>query len=552
MRNRAAAGQARLVPALLAGVLLLSLVLRLVGIDWGIPEYDSALMPHTPYRHSYHIDEDNYLWGLMQMKPSEGNFDILDYHWGALQHYLVYGALLGGSAIGVVPAPWEAAFSRGDVQALPRIYVVGRLVSVSLGVACTAVVIALAAALGGWTAGLAGGLAYAVAPFAVVEAHYLGNDVTMSMLAASSVLCGVLGVLRGNTRLLVASGLLLGLATADKYSGAFAAPSLLAAQWALYRTTLPMNSREALIHAIAPWAAVAAGFAFAQPYALIRPNSLIDGLRMAAEGNAVSLSGGASLLEPLKMLGWQLYNLAGVGLTWPLGLMALAGLLILLRQAAGLLRAANKQARTESSVDMSARTRRYAAAVVLCAVGGVMVGLMLNRVYMLRYSQPLVPVAAVAAGLAWASISRGIVRTAAGGAVILVAAWITLGQLALMTGPHPANSVLGWFKSNLKPGQQLARLWPEYPVLDDSRYRLIRLDPWRPELPAGARPDYIMLDDMQLGPADPKLIEMVAHDYREVARFGARPHVGPFTWDEGTTPHDWKYSHPTFIIYALK
>jgi hypothetical protein len=35
-----------------------------------------------------------------------------------------------------------------------------------------------------------------------------------------------------------------------------------------------------------------------------------------------------------------------------------------------------------------------------------------------------------------------------------------------------------------------------------------------------------------------------------VARLGATPHVGPFAWDEGTTPHDWKYSHPMFVVYA--
>ncbi len=96
------------------------------------------------------------------------------------------------------------------------------------------------------------------------------------------------------------------------------------------------------------------------------------------------------------------------------------------------------------------------------------------------------------------------------------------------------------------------RLWPEYPLLDEVRYKLIRLDPWRPSLPPGERPDYIILDDMQLGQADPQLTDLVAHNYRQVASFGAQPHIGPFTWSEGTTPHDWKYSHPTLTVYALR
>src|SRR5215212_8526662 len=112
---------------LVGGVLAVSLALPLFALDWGIPHYDPAVMPNTPYRHSYHIDEDNFLWGLMQMRPAAGNFDVVDYHWGTLQHFLIYGVLLGGSALGIVPAPWEAAFARGDVVALPRLFVLGRL-----------------------------------------------------------------------------------------------------------------------------------------------------------------------------------------------------------------------------------------------------------------------------------------------------------------------------------------------------------------------------------------------------------------------------------------
>jgi hypothetical protein len=130
-------------------VLAVSLALRLLALDWGIPHYDPAVLPNTPYRHSYHIDEDNFLWGLMQMRPAAGNFDVVDYHWGTLQHFLIYGVLLGGSALGVVPAPWEAAFARGDVAALPRLFILGRLVSVAAGLAGTLLVIGMGALLGG-------------------------------------------------------------------------------------------------------------------------------------------------------------------------------------------------------------------------------------------------------------------------------------------------------------------------------------------------------------------------------------------------------------------
>jgi hypothetical protein len=174
---------------------------------------------------------------------------------------------------------------------------------------------------------------------------------------------------------------------------------------------------------------------------------------------------------------------------------------------------------------------------------------MLNRVFMLRYSQPLVPLLAVAAGVGWAAIPWRGARRLAGAGAVAAAAVITGGQLALLVGPHPANDLLAWLQPRLAPGQQVARLWPEYPVLDGTRYGLIRLDPWRPDLAAEARPDYIIMDDMALGPPTPALAGLLATRYREVARFAARPHLGGIAWDEGATPHDWKYSHPAFTVY---
>jgi len=58
------------------------------------------------------------------------------------------------------------------------------------------------------------------------------------------------------------------------------------------------------------------------------------------------------------------------------------------------------------------------------------------------------------------------------------------------------------------------------------------------------------MDNMMLGPPDPTLSDLIHKEYHEVARFSAKPSVGPFTWDEGDTPHDWKYSHPTFVVYG--
>ena len=479
--------------ALLAG----SLGLRLFGLGWGIPQFNPTRMAQSAYRNSYHIDEDNYIWGLMQMRPSEGNFDVVDYHWGTLQYFLIYGALLGGEAAGIIPSPWETAFRNGNIDAMPQIYELGRLVSVAASILGVLVVVALGTLVGGRMAGLGAGVAYAIAPLPVVEAHYLTSDVLVSVLVASVVLVSALAVKHNRLALLALAGLLLGLAITAKYSGIFVAPALLVAQclaWRVRSTQYAVPSGGTRYSALRtwflPWLAAAGGFLIGEPYALIVPDKLLAGIRSTLDGNAMEASWG--LEPPFRMVTWQLGNLAWLGLTLPLALLALAGIIVLLSRHLESLVAPWRSARRPADTrwpttgDLLRSTDRESSlalgysTILLVAIASILVGLAMNRVFMLRYSQPLVPLLAVAAGVGWAAIPWPVFRWTAGALAVGVAGVITLGQLSIMAGPHPANDLLAWLDSHLKPGQQVARLSAQYPPLDGGDIRLIRLDPWRP------------------------------------------------------------------------
>jgi hypothetical protein len=320
-------------PLALVALLALSLGFRLFALDWGIPLYDPDLTPGTAYRHSYHLDEDNFLWGLALMRPSEGNFDVKIYHWGTLQFYLIYSALLVSEVVSAIPAPWEEAFLAGDVEVLPRLYVIGRLVSVLFGVACTGIVWALARVVAGGRAALFAGVGYAIAPLAVVEAHYLTNDITMSALASAGVLASIVAARRRRAGLLMAAGLLFGLAISAKYSAAFGLPALAVAQLLIIRSTPAPDLRRLFLLMALPWVFVSMGFVVGEPYALIMPDVVWGGLQAANRGNGIDLALGAG--PPLRMLGLHALHLGGLGLTWPLALLALAGMVIMIVRAAG-------------------------------------------------------------------------------------------------------------------------------------------------------------------------------------------------------------------------
>jgi len=523
-------------------VLAGSMALRLVGLGWGLPHYDPRVLAHSLDRPTYHLDEDNFLWG--QVNPTSAAFEIHDFHWGTLQFLLISGVLWLGQAVGVVHAPWQSAFVLGDASALPQIYMLGRLVSTAAGVAATGVVIALGQAVGGRCAGIGAGIAYALAPLAVVEAHYLTNDLTMSALVAGCVLAAVWAMGPGGRWGLVLAGLLLGLATATKYSAIFAAPALLPAQWALWRGSRADEGGRSTAWTVLPlpWAAAALGFLLGEPYAVTAPGSVLAGIRSAAEANLV---GTANWRAPLGMLRLQAQALGTLGLTWPLALLALCGLVLLLAA----LRPSRKGTRVPASPPPTGERLRARKAVLLAAVAGLVVSVAVNSVFMLRYDQPLVPLLAVAVGVGWAAIPWAWGRVVAGGLAVAWAGAITLGQLALMTEAHPANELQTWVLAQIAPGTQVARTWREYPPLDDARYPQVHLDPWLPDLAPDQSPDYIIMDDMQYGPPTPRLAARLARDYTQVARFSAQPHIGSFSWSEGSTPHDWKYSHPSFVVY---
>jgi hypothetical protein len=108
-----------------------------------------------------------------------------------------------------------------------------------------------------------------------------------------------------------------------------------------------------------------------EPYALLAPGSLLEGLRYTSDGNTINLALGMGPI--FEMLGWQIGNLAGLGMTWPLALMAFGGLAVMLWHAI-----TEARHRLPVSPQPGQYERRGAIApplIVLAAIGGLILGL---------------------------------------------------------------------------------------------------------------------------------------------------------------------------------
>src|SRR5216684_265231 len=114
----------------LFATLAVALLLRLPGIEWGLP----PATPHvvaSDFRSSYAFDEDDILSGAAKADVRRFDFDPHEYHWGTLHIELVLLALDGAQAAGVFGTPWRQAYYSLLDGDFVRVYVVGRLVAVA-------------------------------------------------------------------------------------------------------------------------------------------------------------------------------------------------------------------------------------------------------------------------------------------------------------------------------------------------------------------------------------------------------------------------------------
>jgi hypothetical protein len=207
----ARSGLNRWSPWLLAAILLLSALLRLRGLAWGLP---TAEMPHAPY----HPDETWAMSVLRQLDPGHLRLNAVDAHReGTLAYYLwMFGALVL-QAFGAVSTSLPLIAEYGTDYR--RVLLAGRVVTAALDLGSVALVfLGLHKVCRGLTAPTVGALALAIAPFEVVYAHYMRTHIVANFFLTLAIFLSLdLAVGDAGRRRLAAIGLACGFAAASKY-----------------------------------------------------------------------------------------------------------------------------------------------------------------------------------------------------------------------------------------------------------------------------------------------------------------------------------------------
>ncbi len=203
-------------------VLALALALRVWGLNWGLPS--------AAHYFSYHPDETVVLDVASRgMNVFAGRLLPHFYNYGSLQLYLVcfantLAALSG--AVDIVPKDYVAWYPEWA-----KMYLVGRCLTVGMGVGTVWATYALGTRLWGRRAGLLSALVLAVMPLHAQHSHFLTVDVpgtlwvTLSLVWAARLLTGAPRRLRAA----LWAGIFAGLAAATKYNLALVLLPVLAA-----------------------------------------------------------------------------------------------------------------------------------------------------------------------------------------------------------------------------------------------------------------------------------------------------------------------------------
>jgi 4-amino-4-deoxy-L-arabinose transferase-like glycosyltransferase len=294
----------------MALVVLAAIALRLLGLNWGLPD---VLEEATPFREAFDM------WGWHPRTPVDLNPHFFNYP--SLVIYIQF--LVNGAAFLVMRAAGSVADGTGflvmEIANPGGMVLAARLVGVAFAVATVLALYRLGRRAAGRDAGVVAAGLLAINLYHVDRSRMIEVDVPLTFFVAAALIA-ILGVIDSPTRRrYLLAGLAVGLAASVKYTGALLALPLLAAHL-LARRAHP--GRGGWTELLPAGVAAVLAFVFTSPYVLLDFTSFREAL--ATEGHHMrlghfGLGDDPALVFYLRALGERV-------LGWPALLAGLAGL----------------------------------------------------------------------------------------------------------------------------------------------------------------------------------------------------------------------------------
>lgn len=269
---------------------------------------------------SYHPDEYQVFKSLSNMKPGRLDFDPGNYIYPSLHTYLV-GAMLGvGSLVGAVRLERNIEFYFEHPDAMGRLYVAGRLLSL---LAAAATLVAVWRLGGGRLGLLAMGLLAAMPAFGV-HAHHLTRDTCAALALVLLFACCREIVYVWKARWYVLAGAAAGLCVGFQYFAVVAWAMVPVAgllcrhhQGGRWRTLIARSALSLLVMVVV--------FAVVCPYHVVNAGQFLADFR--SETGHVAAAGLLARLSPLRLF-FHGFGMLPALVTWPLAVVVCLSVLL--------------------------------------------------------------------------------------------------------------------------------------------------------------------------------------------------------------------------------
>jgi len=514
---------------LLAAILLGALLLRLIGLHWGIPGDEF----HFPL----HPDEQTNLGAPLTMLRS-GDLNPHFFNYGSLHSYLTLGVFALADLANLLhqPADW---------------FVAARLPVIAMAVATVWLCLPLGRRLHSEGAGLLAAATLALTPGHVLHSGFYTVDIPSISFATLALYAALRIVAGGGAAPCLWGGVFAGFAAATKYPMGI---SLLPVLTALIATRAPRRR-----YLLVPAAALAA-FLLGVPYAVLDFAAFWRDMSFELFEHAVT-GHNALFAGTGNGFVWLLLANLPYAVGWSLAIGGTLGLGCLLAE------------------------QRAKAACLLAFVLPYVLVLAIAKLRFMRYAIALAPFLALAASYLVYSLRARLGERARLRAVPQAVAVLLVVPLLGFTGRQalaraqvdPRLQARAWLDSELPPGARLGMMrHPNYytvPVSpfnqgrpgsaygrpNQDRYQLVFVGDWNPVRLHELAPDWFLISEFKTEqshqaptPEALAVARILRDDYAPVARFDNFPDEQRFWIGAKAVPHDWLYCFPSIRVYQRK
>ncbi len=437
---RAVTGRAELPHGrvLLGGIVALALAVHLVGIRKDLPyapEIDEPLVVNAAVRIGALIDTDPGWFGhpastlIYSLAGVYRLWSVVAYH---------------GPLVGRDPRLMSRFLADSG-----EFYLLGRLLNVAFALAALPLLWAVGRRAFDDAAGLVAAWFVILSPLAVEHAQMVRSDTSAAFFGLLALWLCLRCHEQPSARRHVVAGLAIGLAVASRYFMVLLVAPFAFLSAAAWWGSEHRRSGWALGALALGMAAIPIGFLLAVPGFLANLPTVADNLRHEAKTSHL----GADGLSPAGNLLWYLHEAIPDALSWPVALLAVAGVLLVLRD------------------------RQPKPLSLLVLVVAFLGGISLSSLHWERWLIPVLPVLALLAALSLVRLLRALGPGLRGRRLVRVVA-VSLGVLVVSTPAvarivrsslqqlEPSTRVRAreWALQHLPPGSTIAEEWYTAPL----------------------------------------------------------------------------------------